>query len=247
MSNVPLTDDEIKAMLRGVPQHIHGTARLVALLQKCGVTDTTELSELCCVSRRMVQMAAKSLSPPAKQTSPSSEADFAEAKNTSPKAKRISPSEADFAPRVHARAHFELPSEVSPLKEVEDSPTPSVSPQAEKPKRNGTRLPADWQLPDDWRQWARMNFAAVAAETIQFEADRFADYWHAKTGRGSTMLDWQATWRNWCRKAFGAPGKGPQPINWGRSAYDQRERADGGIRGAIARHRAAQAAGGTVQ
>jgi hypothetical protein len=28
----------------------------------------------------------------------------------------------------------------------------------------------------------------------------FADYWRAKPGAGGTKLDWDATWRNWCRK-----------------------------------------------
>ena len=30
-------------------------------------------------------------------------------------------------------------------------------------------------------------------------ADEFRDYWHARAGQGACKLDWEATWRNWCR------------------------------------------------
>lgn len=106
MTNMAQTLSDVKTFLAEIPQEIHGTARIVALLQKLGITDTSELSELCAVSRRMVQMAAKGISPPAKPASPSSEGSFAETKPASPKTKPISPSEADFAPHVRERAHF---------------------------------------------------------------------------------------------------------------------------------------------
>lgn len=28
----------------------------------------------------------------------------------------------------------------------------------------------------------------------------FRDYWRAKGGASARKLDWDATWRNWCRK-----------------------------------------------
>lgn len=44
------------------------------------------------------------------------------------------------------------------------------------------------------------------AETVRLEAAKFADFWHAKTGKDATKADWQATWRNWCRNARASPG-----------------------------------------
>lgn len=56
-----------------------------------------------------------------------------------------------------------------------------------------SRLPEDWtpepetEIPDD-----------VAAR----ERPRFADYWRAQPGAKGRKLDWQATWRNWCRRSM---------------------------------------------
>lgn len=107
----------------------------------------------------------------------------------------------------------------SPSFKVSPSPLPP-SPGAKVCKR-GARLPDDWKLPVDWQQWARVNFPTTSAEAVALEADKFRDFWCSKAGQGATKLDWQATWRNWCRTAFaGKPGR--QPINHGRSAYDER-------------------------
>lgn len=67
----------------------------------------------------------------------------------------------------------------------------------------GSRLPADWSLPDDWRTWAvaersDLDIGKVAAD--------FADYWHAKPGKDGRKTDWQATWRRWVRNQRGAGG-----------------------------------------
>jgi len=34
-----------------------------------------------------------------------------------------------------------------------------------------------------------------------WETDKFRDYWLAKSGRDATKVDWNATWKNWLRKA----------------------------------------------
>jgi hypothetical protein len=70
---------------------------------------------------------------------------------------------------------------------------------------SGSRLPADWQLPDDWRDWAKAERPDIDAKT---EAASFADYWHAKPGKDGRKTDWQATWRNWIRRARGSPPNG---------------------------------------
>jgi uncharacterized protein YdaU (DUF1376 family) len=67
-------------------------------------------------------------------------------------------------------------------------------------RKRGTRLPADWALPDDWRDWAVSQHGMTAA-SASFEAEKFRDHWQAKAGRDAAKLDWAATWRNWCRNA----------------------------------------------
>lgn len=75
-----------------------------------------------------------------------------------------------------------------------------AAPQAaEKAKR----LPPDWVMPHEYHVEA----LRIAAEKkrpgvdIQGESDKFRDYWHAKSGKDATKLDWLATWRNWIRTA----------------------------------------------
>ena len=65
-----------------------------------------------------------------------------------------------------------------------------------------TRLPADWRLPDEWRQWAQDAHGVESQRAVRMSL-AFRDYWVAKPGRGGVKLDWQATWRNWVRREVG--------------------------------------------
>lgn len=64
----------------------------------------------------------------------------------------------------------------------------------------GTRLPADFELPDEW-----FDFAQQEKRWHRFEVDAefrlFSDFWHAKAGQGGVKLDWFATWRTWVRRS----------------------------------------------
>lgn len=42
---------------------------------------------------------------------------------------------------------------------------------------------------------------------MRAEGAKFRDFWHAKSGRDATKVDWKATWRNWCRTARGGGGQ----------------------------------------
>jgi hypothetical protein len=80
---------------------------------------------------------------------------------------------------------------------------------AEPPTRLGSRLPADWTLPDDWREWATAERPGI---DVKAEGAKFADYWHAKPGKDGRKVDWQATWRNWIRNSRGpSPGQSREP------------------------------------
>lgn len=97
----------------------------------------------------------------------------------------------------------------------------TAEPSACKPR--ASRLGSDWKLPDDWRQWARINFATATDAMVAAEADHFRDFWISKAGREAAKLDWEATWRNWCRNSrtlSAAPRA--SPINNGRMAWDEK-------------------------
>ncbi|MCB4349753.1 hypothetical protein LA345_38825 (plasmid) [Burkholderia vietnamiensis] len=77
----------------------------------------------------------------------------------------------------------------------------------------GTRLTKDWELSAEAIQRtvavtetyaANLDEWAGGAWSIQhviFEAEKFRDYWTAKSGKDATKTDWPATWRNWVRNA----------------------------------------------
>lgn len=68
--------------------------------------------------------------------------------------------------------------------------TPAAAPPAK-----GSRLPSDWVPSEIDRAYAvKQGFSAPAVERI---AEKFRNYWTAKTGKAATKLDWSATWRNW--------------------------------------------------
>lgn len=80
-----------------------------------------------------------------------------------------------------------------PIKEIG---SPTAQPRE---KNTGTRLPADWSLPDDWAEDA----IGIGVEHYQafLESEKFRDYWHSVAGAKGRKADWRATWRNWVRRS----------------------------------------------
>jgi uncharacterized protein YdaU (DUF1376 family) len=72
----------------------------------------------------------------------------------------------------------------------------STNQPVEKASPSGSRLPADWQLPEEWADWAKQTRPDLDPTDT---AQRFADYWHGAAGAKGRKADWQATWRNWVR------------------------------------------------
>lgn len=58
-----------------------------------------------------------------------------------------------------------------------------------------TLLPEDFKVTDEMKAWAKQKVPSVDVES-QFEL--FCDYWRA---HGKKMMDWNATFRNWLRRA----------------------------------------------
>jgi uncharacterized protein YdaU (DUF1376 family) len=88
-------------------------------------------------------------------------------------------------------------------------PTPTPIPIVERTRR-ASRLPTDWTLPAEWRDWSKAERPDLDPTKV---AERFRDFWVAKAGRDGAKLDWQATWRNWVRAQTAMNGRnnGPSP------------------------------------
>lgn len=89
----------------------------------------------------------------------------------------------------------------------ENTSTSTVSPKgdtfmpASGPEKNSspraTRLPSDWRPPPEYLDYALSK--DLSPQEARNEADKFRDYWVAKSGKDATKRDWLATWRNWIR------------------------------------------------
>lgn len=113
---------------------------------------------------------------------------------------------ADFIGKCGVHMGMEVTAEVNPSatlpqplpnqyqyqeQEQDKAPSPSASSGSK-----GSRLPKDWILPGDWKTWAETERDDLDATAT---ADAFRDFWISKPGKDGLKLDWQATWRNWCR------------------------------------------------
>lgn len=101
---------------------------------------------------------------------------------------------------VHPRNSF-TPETASPPKQVRDTPEaasdkPSKNHQSNS-KTRGTRLPEDWEPAALTESLAAISLADAAKEL-----ERFRDWAAAAPGEKGVKLDWDATWRNWLRKAM---------------------------------------------
>ena len=218
MCNLTALAEEIK----NIVSLTEGTAcgKLIAVLEAAGITDTATLAQLINISERWVRKAriadarnpsSGTLVPQKRNPSSAAEPQFRE--NGTPVPRK---------PRAHASNTSRATKELREGCILEIPPT-SGSPQAASLRSpNGSRLDKNWTLPDDWKSWTRTTFPTTTEAAVVAEAEKFADYWHAKAGQVARKIDWQATWRNWCRSAFTANGRrNGQPMNWGLSAHQQ--------------------------
>lgn len=227
MRNVETIRDQNKAKLTAL-------AQLIALYAEAkGITATQELARLTGYSDRAIRKAKTELecrNPGAAPGTPVPEPEC----RPEPRCRQTRNSGADAEPQC--RNPGAVPSRVeynNKLTTLEDIPVSSevseVGAKSQKPPKRkasprGARLQPDWELPDAWRQWTQVNFAHASADLVATEADKFRDYWIAKSGQQAAKLDWEATWRNWCRTAFaGRPSSAP--INTGRMAWDEKKAA----------------------
>lgn len=100
--------------------------------------------------------------------------------------------------RDNTATHTHLP---PPTSQVEEK-KPSVS-------GRGSRLPADWDPGQSGFAFAASQGLANGAASA--ELAKFRDHWAAASGRDATKADWQAAWRNWCRRAVEMRPRGGRP------------------------------------
>ena len=113
------------------------------------------------------------------------------------------------------------------VEEANASSTPKEAKSASLgARKRATRLSAEW-----WPSLENVNYAigkGLNQQRINVEAEKFRNYWIAKSGTGATKLDWDATWQNWILNACernGAPGNGPTGESLSDRAFQLAERA----------------------
>lgn len=155
------------------------TKKLVQELEKSGVFSRTETGVIYC--RRMVRD---------QEISERGQQDGKRGGNPALKPKAaggLTPplNREGYALEAEAEAYTEADS-----KRVESAPRAAPHPTTKR----GCRLPDDWQ-PDE------PTFGGVNPDQV---LPKFRDYWRAASGANAVKADWQATWRNWCRREGGS-------------------------------------------
>jgi hypothetical protein len=67
-------------------------------------------------------------------------------------------------------------------------------------RNRGERIATDWKLSEPGIAYALDR--GMMRDRIEIEAEKFKNYWIAKTGAGAMKHDWEATWRNWILTAL---------------------------------------------
>jgi uncharacterized protein YdaU (DUF1376 family) len=109
------------------------------------------------------------------------------------------------------------------------APTPTPTPTEERiataiPKKEarsrGTRLEQSWKPSEE-----AIQFAWGLGLDAEREAGEFRDYWIGVPGQRGVKLDWEATWRNHCRRSAklsaGRGGKPSGPTGFNALLFDE--------------------------
>jgi hypothetical protein len=121
-------------------------------------------------------------------------------------------------PRKPPSAQAEAEAEATSREESESA---QARPTKGKANGRGTRLAEDW-YPSE----ALCHFASDQGLDPAETRERFRDYWIAQPGQRGCKVDWEATWRNWCRNDSTTGKRGSKGV---------RSTRDGGDAGAFAR------------
>jgi hypothetical protein len=109
---------------------------------------------------------------------------------------------------------------ITPEHHCTSKETTSVVPP--RNRASGSRLPDDWVPSEEEISFAMSEGHDLASASR--EADKFKNYWIAKTGKDATKMDWTATWKNWIWRSSNQ-GRTP-PITAPRLTEFQRRREE---------------------
>lgn len=131
-------------------------------------------------------------------------------------------------PRIRNTVSDDINPAFGALNPAADAPEPSRTikealrergeAKASSQNARGLRLSPEWFLPVDWGEWALSE--GMDRDAIRVEADRFRDYWIGVSGSKGCKADWQATWRNWIRRAMDGNKRGRSNGTTERRKFD---------------------------
>ena len=107
--------------------------------------------------------------------------------------------------------------------EAEAEAEAKESKSKEQVRSRGSRLPADWVLPTDWKEEARAERPELDLDMV---AKKFKDYWLSVAGKEGIKLNWRGTWRNWVRNEKFEPGRASKSTN--HAGFADRAYGEGG-------------------
>jgi uncharacterized protein YdaU (DUF1376 family) len=90
-----------------------------------------------------------------------------------------------------------LKTQDAPQADAKDVASEREKRREEKNPARASRLPDGWKPQQEDIDEAKRVLGANASREFQ----KFRDYWKAQPGQRGVKLDWDATWRNWVRKA----------------------------------------------
>lgn len=111
-----------------------------------------------------------------------------------------------------------------PPTQNQDTKKPSASPR-------GTRLPDDWTPSDELMRWVLGlvpggRWSEPSRAFVRREHEKFTDHWRAN---GKAFKDWDATWRNWMRRAF-ERFDATRPVSGPPQTFRERDEANARIK-----------------
>lgn len=107
-------------------------------------------------------------------------------------------------PRDSQRSSQEVstpdPTRPDPTRPIEDNPP--LSPQGGTRARQAIELPDGWMPQDRTVTQIREEDPRATDDFLTREHRKFSDYWAGVGGQRGRKKDWDATWRNWMRRAL---------------------------------------------
>ncbi|MFI5783526.1 hypothetical protein [Nocardia sp. NPDC051570] len=116
---------------------------------------------------------------------------------------------ASVPPPSHPESALPVPTRPGPSR---PDPVPEGTSHRDLPATGaaarGHRLPEGWQPGEDVIRAMRVECPHV---DLRAEHAKFVDHWKSQPGAKGRKADWDATWRNWIRRATETPARAPRP------------------------------------